>query len=189
MRSLPWDRTACVAQANARAVRRGGHTAFLQQTTMKLSPDKCEVCNSELFEVVPFKTTQREIVEFAQHSSLPPSERESIIQHRWIHPGLHCPNGCTKIFVEYGQIPLPTMTTSESIAIAQTYSREHHREFVKTHGFTSRIVACIHCANFDGAVVEGQARTALYSNPKYRPLREKQGYLGTVQGGPYSSIG
>ena len=141
---------------------------------MKLLPDKCQMCNSVLFKVVPFKTTQREIVEFAQHSSLPPSERESIIRHRWMHAGLHCPNGCTEIFVEHGQIPLPKMTVSESIAIAQTYSREHYQEFVKTHGLNSRIVACVHCANFGGAIVEGQSQTAFYRNPKYRPLRDSR---------------
>jgi hypothetical protein len=129
---------------------------------------RCEHCRSRLFEVVPFRTTQQAIVGFAQRSVLP--DKEAIIASRWMHPGLHCPNGCTQVFVEY-QIELPKMTTSEAIAIGQQYCQEHYPEFIETHGTASRIVACVHCANFKGAVLEGWHNTHLYRNAKYRPLR------------------
>jgi len=131
-------------------------------------PKRCKHCKSELFEVIPFKTTQQAIVEFAQQSALP--DKEAIIASRWMHPGLHCTNGCTLIFVEY-RIDLPKMTTSEAMAIGQQYCQKHHHEFIETHGATSRIVACVHCINFKGAVIEDWHNTHLYSNPKHRPLR------------------
>ena len=132
---------------------------------------RCDKCGSALFKVVPFKTTQQEIVEFASKSSLPASAKDTIIQERWLHPGLYCPKGCTTILVEYGPVPLPEMTVREAIAIAARYSHQYHHDFVETHGAASRIVACIHCANFRGAVLEGESPTALYRNPAYQPLR------------------
>jgi hypothetical protein len=123
-----------------------------------------------LFRVIPFKTTQQEIVEFAQISSLPDKEKAAIITGSWMHPGRYCPNGCTAIFLD-GPLKLPDMTVSEAIRIGKEYSQEHHREFVETHGIPSRIVACVHCINFKGAVVKDWHNTHLYSNPKYRPLR------------------
>lgn len=133
---------------------------------------RCDKCGSALFTVVPFKTTQREIVEFASKSSLPTATKNTIIQERWLHPGRYCPNGCTTILVEYGALPLPEMTTREAIAIAGQYSQRRHREFIETHGATARFVACVHCANFRGAIVEGESLTALFHNPAYKPLRD-----------------
>ena len=130
---------------------------------------RCQTCNSILFEVTPFITTQREIVEFAQSSSLSPSAKEAIIRDRWMPPGFYCPNGCTEILVER-KLPVPEMTVAESIAIAQRYSQDHHPKFVETHGATSRLVACVHCVNFGGAIVEGRSPTAFYRNPEHRPL-------------------
>lgn len=133
---------------------------------------RCDKCDSALFTVVPFKTTQREIVEFASKSSLPTSVKDTIIKERWLHAGRYCPNGCTTILVEYGALPLPEMTMREAIAIAGQYSQRQHCEFIETHGATARVVACVHCANFRGAVVEGESPTTLFYNPAYRPLRD-----------------
>jgi len=130
-------------------------------------PKRCKHCKSKLFEAIPFKTTQQAIVEFAQLSEVP--DREAIIASKWIHPGLHCPNGCTKVFIEY-RIDLPEMTIREAIAIGHRYSQEHHQEFIETQGVISRILACVHCANFKGAAVEGGHTNNLYRNPKHRPL-------------------
>jgi hypothetical protein len=132
---------------------------------------RCDVCGSALIEVIPFKTTQREIVEFALKSSLPESEKETIIKERWLHPGRYCPKGCTAILVEYGPLPLPDMSVQEAIAIAAQYSQQRHHEFIETQGATSRIVACVHCANFRGAALTDESPPALYHNPAYRPLR------------------
>ena len=134
---------------------------------------RCETCNSIMFEAEPFKTTPQDIVEFAHQSSLAEAHKQSLIHDKWIQPGLYCPNGCTTILDEV-RIRLPEMTTSESIAIAAEYSRKHHQEFIQTHGANSRIVACVHCAKFGGAVIEGESRTALYHEPKYRSLHDSQ---------------
>jgi hypothetical protein len=126
-----------------------------------------------MFEVEPFKTTQQDIIEFAQQSSLPESQKQSIIKSRWIHPGSHCPNGCSAIFVER-QIPLPAMSLSESVAIASEYARKHFPEFLQTHGSKSRIVCCAFCQNFGGVSVEGESPTALHHHPKLNPFRNKK---------------
>ena len=128
---------------------------------------KCDHCNSMIFEVIPFKTTQKEIVEFAQKSSL--KHKESIIASKWMYPGLHCPNGCT-VLHRILRIELPAITRDEALAIAQQFSLKHHSEFIETHGARSRIVACIHCKNFKGAVLEGWDNNHVYRNPKFKPL-------------------
>ena len=138
-----------------------------------MTEKQCDVCNAIMFEAEPFKTTQQDIIEFAQQSSLPESQKQAIIQSKWIHPGYHCPNGCTTIFDEY-LIPLPTMTRSESIAIVAKYSREHFSEFLKTHGQNSRVIACVFCKSFGGAVLEGESPTAVYRQPEHRPFRNKR---------------
>lgn len=132
-------------------------------------PTRCPTCNAELFEVIPFETTQREIIEFARHSTI--QNKEGIIAGRWMHPGIHCPNGCYMCYVEY-RIPLPQITTSEAIAICQQYSQKHHQDFIELHGANSRVVACVHCANFKGATVEGWYDAYRYRNPDHRPLRD-----------------
>ncbi len=133
---------------------------------------RCDKCGSKLFMVVPFRTTQREIVAFASESSLATSVKDTIVKERWLHPGHYCPNGCTTILVEYGAVPLPEMTVREAIAIAVQYSQRRYREFIETHGAATRFIACVHCTNFRGAVVEGASLTALYHNPAYKPLRD-----------------
>lgn len=133
---------------------------------------RCDKCGSALFEVVPFKTTQREIIEFASKSSLPVSAKDTIQRERWLHAGFHCPKGCTTIFVEHGPLPLPELTIREAIAIATRYVQQRYPEFIETHGATTRVIACVHCANFRGAAVEGGLPTALYHNPAYKPLRD-----------------
>jgi hypothetical protein len=133
---------------------------------------RCDKCGSALFEVVPFKTTQREIVEFASKSSLPVSARDTILKERWLHAGLYCPKGCTTILVEHGSLPLPELTVPKAIAIAVQYAQQRHSEFIDTHGATARIIACVQCANFRGATIEDESTTALYRNPAYAPLRD-----------------
>jgi hypothetical protein len=142
--------------------------------TRKEAFQRCDVCNSPLFEVIPFKTTQQEIVNFIQQSSLPAKHKEMILQERWMHPGQYCPNGCTTILVEYGPPKLPDMTSSQAIAIGRTFSQRNHQEFIRAHGENSRIVACVHCRKFRSARLEGKSETALYRNPKFRPLQDSK---------------
>jgi hypothetical protein len=128
-----------------------------------------------LFEVIPFKTTQKEIIEFAQRGSLPSVLKDIFIHHSGeVHPGLYCPMGCTQILLELGPPQLPETTQNDALAIAQKYSQEHYQEFIKTHGDTSRIVACVHCANFGGAAVEGRSPIAHYKAPHLWPLRDSK---------------
>jgi len=136
----------------------------------KKSPQRCQVCNTVLFEVIPFKTTQQEIIEFVENSSLPVSEKEAIVREKWMHAGLYCPHGCTTVFHEYGPPKLPEMTIAEAIAIGKEFSQENHRQFIQTHGENSRVVACVHCQKFGGTILEGKSQTAHYRNPKLRPL-------------------
>ena len=126
-----------------------------------------------MFEAEPFKTTQQEIIEFAQQSSLSDSEKQGIIESRWIHPGYYCPNGCTTILIE-GPISLPSMSLAESIAIATEYARKHFPEFLQTHEVTSRIICCIFCQKFGGVRLEGESPTAVYHRPKLNPFRRKR---------------
>lgn len=134
---------------------------------------RCDVCNAILFEAEPFKTTQQEIVEFVQRSSLSASQKQAVIESRWIHPGYYCPNGCTTILMD-GPIPLPTMTLNERMTISTEYARKHFPEFLQTHGLTARIVCCVFCRKFGGAVVAGGSPTAVYRQPNHRPLRNKR---------------
>src|SRR5215211_4091253 len=138
-----------------------------------MAEKQCDVCNSIMFEAEPFKTTQQDILEFAQQSSLPESQKQSIIQSLWIHPGSYCPNGCTTIFVD-GPIPLPAMSLNESIAIASEYAHKHFPEFLQTHGSNSRIVCCAFCQKFGGVIVDGESPTAVYHQPKLNPFRNKK---------------
>lgn len=132
---------------------------------------RCPRCNAVLFVAIPNKTTQRDIVAFAQQSALPQRLKEGIIQTRWIHPGVHCPNGCYREYWEYGHQYLPLMTSAEDIAIALGFSAKFYAEFLEKHGAASRIVACVFCKNFRGALLEGQPADAHYRNPKYKPLK------------------
>lgn len=138
-----------------------------------MSEKRCEKCNSVIFEVEPFKTTQQAIIEFAQRSSLPEYEKKSIIQSKWMHPGYYCPNGCSTTLVD-GPLPLPSMTPNESISIATEYARKYLEQFLQTHGTNSRIVACVFCKNFHGAVLEGESSTSVYHQPKHKPLCNKK---------------
>ena len=138
-----------------------------------MAEKQCDVCNAVMFEAEPFKTTQQEIIEFAQQSSLPDGEKQAIIQSRLIHPGCYCPNGCSTIFND-GPIPLPSMSLDESIAIATEYARKHFPEFLQTHGPNSRIVCCAFCQKFGGVIVHGESPTAVYHQPKLHPFRNKK---------------
>ena len=138
-----------------------------------MTEKQCDVCNAIMFAAEPFKTTQRDIVTFAQRSSLSESQKQAIIQSRWIHPGYHCPNGCNTIFVD-GPIPLPSMSLRESIAIATEYARKNFPEFLQTHGLNSRIVCCVFCKKFGGVCLEGESTTAIYHQPKLHPFRNKR---------------
>jgi hypothetical protein len=40
-----------------------------------MTEKQCDVCNAILFEAEPFKTTQQDIIEFAQQSSLPDNQK------------------------------------------------------------------------------------------------------------------
>ena len=126
-----------------------------------------------MFEVEPFKTTQQEILDFARHSTLPEAQKQAILKSKWIHPGFHCPNGCSAIFVD-GPLPLPPMTLTESIAIATEYAKKHYPEFLDTHGLKSRVVCCIFCQKFGGARLQGETPTAVYHQPKLNPFRNKK---------------
>ena len=133
----------------------------------------CDVCNAIMFEAEPFKTTQQDIIEFAHRSSLPESQKQAIIQSRWIHPGYYCPNGCSTIFMD-GPIPLPSMTLSESVEIATEFARRHFPEFLQTHGLNSRIVCCVFCQKFGGVRLEGESPTGVYHRPNLTPFRNKK---------------
>ncbi len=126
-----------------------------------------------MFEAEPFKTTQQDIIDFAQRSSLLESQKQHIIQSRWIHPGYYCPNGCSTIFVD-GPIPLPSISLDERIAIATEYARKHFPEFLQTHGITSRIVCCVFCQKFGGVKLEDESPTTMYRQPKLKPFRSKK---------------
>lgn len=138
-----------------------------------MADERCPKCNAIMFEVQPFKTTQKEMVDFATHSSLSENEKQSIIQSKWMHPGSYCPNDCTKIFVD-GPLPLPAMTIDESITIATEHAHKHLKEFLQTHGAKSRIVACVYCKKFEGAILEGESPTALYYRAQHIPFRIKK---------------
>lgn len=138
-----------------------------------MSVKQCKVCNTRLFEVEPFITTQQEIVEFARQSSLPENQKQDIIQKRYLHRGYYCPNGCTTIFVD-GPLQLPTMTTNESMAIATQYSKKHLQMFLETHGEKSRIVICVFCEKFGGVKLEGETPTAVYHQPSLKPFCNKR---------------
>lgn len=136
-----------------------------------MSTKRCDVCGADLFEAVPFKTTQKEIVEFVQRSSFEETRKAQIIQGKWLHPGVYCPNSCTEILAEYGPPKLPELSKEQVISIAKAYSLSHHQEFIRTQGENSRIVACVHCSHFHGTMLEGESATARYRQPKHRPLR------------------
>lgn len=138
-----------------------------------MANEQCPKCSSPLFIVEPFRTTQQEIIEFARRSSLSESEKQSIIQSKWMHPGYYCPNGCTRTFVEI-PLSLPAMTTHESIAIAAEYAKKHLSIFIQTHGITSRIMACVFCEKFQGTVLQGEPPTSIYRQPKLNPFRNKK---------------
>jgi hypothetical protein len=124
-----------------------------------------------MFEVEPFKTTQAEILEFAKRPSLPENLKASIVLGRgkWLHPGYYCPNGCQVHYVN-SPITLPSMTIVESLAIATDYGHKHFPEFLETHGWNSRIVACVFCKKFGGAVLEGQSSKSVYRRPELKPF-------------------
>ncbi len=138
-----------------------------------MTEKQCDVCNAIMFEAEPFKTTQQAIVEFAQQSSLPERQKQAIIQGRWIHPGYHCPNGCSETYLD-GPIPLPSMSLDESITIATDYAQKHFSEFLQTHGLNSRIVCCVFCKKFCGVHLEGESPSAIYHQPKLNPFRKKR---------------
>jgi hypothetical protein len=138
-----------------------------------MTKQRCDVCNSIMFEAKPFKTTQPDIIEFAQKSSLPEEQKQSILQNRWIHPGYYCPNGCSTVLVD-SPIPLPPMSLEKQIATATIYIHEHFPEFLQTHDSTSRIVCCAFCQKFGGAILEDQSPTALYRQPDLSPFRNKK---------------
>ena len=139
-----------------------------------MSTKRCDVCNSILFEVVPFKTTQKEIVEFVQYSSFNEVHKAQILQDKWLHPGIYCPKRCTEILIEYGPPQLPDISLEDSIAIAKSYALKHYPEFLETHGGNARIVACVHCRSFHGSILEGESATAHYHEPKYQPFRNRR---------------
>lgn len=95
-----------------------------------MSQKQCDVCNSILFVAEPFKTTQKEILEFARQSSLKEHQKQDIIKSKWIHPGYYCPNGCTEILMD-GPISLPPMTLDEGMAIATKYAQTQFPEFLQ----------------------------------------------------------
>ena len=146
---------------------------FLLVDGRDMSPDRCDVCNSILFVAEPFKTTRREIVEFASHSSMQEHEKQSIINGRWMHPGYYCPNGCTEILMD-GPISLPPMTLAEGMSISVKYAQKHFPEFLETHGLTSRILCCTFCRKFRGARLEGENPSSVYHQPRFRPFRNKR---------------
>lgn len=132
----------------------------------------CPKCNSLLFAAVPFKTTRQAIVEFARCSSL--LEKESVIQRRWIHPGLYCPNGCYRELWEYGSALMPELTLDEAMRVIHDYSTKYLSDFTKSQGQHSRCLACVHCTKFDGASADGQPLTSFYRNPKLKPLSDSR---------------
>ena len=132
--------------------------------------ERCKHCRAPLFEVVPGKTTQAEIAAFA-HRCADPARRDAILKALWIHPGVHCPKGCTTVLVEYGQPEIPgKLSKSEQCHIAQRQVEMEHPEFITTHGPHSRLLACVHCRNFDGAQLVDEESDSKYRNPKYKPL-------------------
>jgi hypothetical protein len=132
----------------------------------------CPQCHSLLFAAVPFKTTRHAIVEFAQGSSLP--DKEAIIEARWIHPGLYCPNGCYRELWEYGSALMPQLALDEALTVVQEYAVKYLADFTATHGQQSRCLACVHCKKFDGASLEGQPPDSFYRNPRLKPLSDKR---------------
>jgi hypothetical protein len=55
-----------------------------KELAKSMSVKQCKVCNTRLFEVEPYKTTQQEIVEFARQCSLPEDQKQDIIQKRYL---------------------------------------------------------------------------------------------------------
>lgn len=126
-----------------------------------------------MFAVEPFKTTQRDIIKFAQQSSLPEGIRKTAIQNGWIHPGYYCPNNCRMILFD-GPLLLPAMSLDESITIAIEFARRHFPQFLHTHGITSRIVCCVFCQKFGGVHLEGENPKAVYRQPRLKPFCNKR---------------
>ncbi|HZY42590.1 MAG TPA: hypothetical protein VFF59_11395 [Anaerolineae bacterium] len=61
--------------------------------------NRCRECGALLFHAKPGETTKESIRKFVKESNLP--GKEIIEREGWIHPGTHCPNGCTALLVEY----------------------------------------------------------------------------------------
>lgn len=85
----------------------GGIVSVLEERGIpfQASSDFCHTCGEALFTAMPGKTTVQEIRAFAESSRL--KGREHILRDGWIHPGQHCPNGCsTRLWHLAEQSPL-----------------------------------------------------------------------------------
>ncbi len=65
----------------------------------KSSEDICEKCSAKLFKVVPLKTTQQEIIEFARKTVGWRDNPDAL--EGWMPSGVYCPNGCVNIHVDF----------------------------------------------------------------------------------------
>lgn len=68
----------------------------------------CEKCGATLFNIIPGKTTQQEIIEFAR-AAVGWQENPDALDG-WMPPGIYCPNGCVAIHADYPP-PWPPETT------------------------------------------------------------------------------
>jgi hypothetical protein len=82
-------------QLKCRGVAGAVHVLEREGVTIEFPEDLCRKCGEALFIAMPGETTREEIRAFAISSSL--RAREEIARDGWIHPGKHCPNGCTQI--------------------------------------------------------------------------------------------
>jgi hypothetical protein len=73
-----------------------------QGVEFQIPEGRCRGCGAPIFEAVPGVTTPDEIRAFAGSSQL--RGREQIARDGWIHPGRHCPNGCTMVLQEFRRV-------------------------------------------------------------------------------------
>ena len=59
----------------------------------------CLTCGESLFSIVPGKTVQEEIINFAKKSRAWQENPDAV--KGWMHPGLYCPNGCVSVLANY----------------------------------------------------------------------------------------
>ena len=78
----------------------GGVQAILEGLgiSFQVPEGRCLSCGALMFEAIPGVTTPDEIKAFANSSQL--RGKEQIARDGWIHPGRHCPNGCTVVLQE-----------------------------------------------------------------------------------------